>query len=182
MSLSLDVRDLIDHPGESRHVHVGEPVEGLATELARVADGAPVDADLLLESVVEGILASGAVSGTFVLTCARCLTPIERAFSVDVRELFAAAADAEGAEEYPLGAGEIDLEPMIRDAVVLAMPYSPLCRPDCLGLCPRCGGDRNLDECRCEPEPDPAWAPLAALDFSREPPADPAVLHDPREE
>ena len=174
MSVSLDVRDLVGRPGASRHVRVGEPVQGLATELARVPDDSPVDAELLLESVVEGILVSGAVSGVYVLTCARCLTPILQPFRVDVQELFAPGATDAGArveaDEYPLGDGEIDLEPMIRDAVVLAMPYSPLCRPDCLGLCARCGGNRNLGECTCEPEPDDVrWAPLVGLELPLEP-------------
>ena len=69
-------------------------------------------------------------------------------------------------EEYVLPAeGIIDLEPMIRDAVVLAMPFSPLCRPDCLGLCARCGGDRNLGECSCPPEVDERLAALAMIEF-----------------
>jgi uncharacterized protein len=52
---------------------------------------------------------------------------------------------------------------MIRDAVVPAMPFAPLCRPDCQGLCERCGGDRNSAECVCPPEIDSRWAPLASL-------------------
>ena len=177
MTLSLDVRDLVDHPGASRAVHVGERMAGLTTELARVPDEAPVDADLLLESVVEGVLASGAVSGTVVLTCARCLTPIEQEFHVDVRELFAPGAAPDDADEYPMKDGEIDLEPMLRDAVVLAMPYSPLCRPDCMGLCSRCGGNRNLGECTCPPEADTRWGPVGALELPDGP-----FPPDPREE
>jgi uncharacterized protein len=61
---------------------------------------------------------------------------------------------------------------------VLAMPFAPLCGPDCLGLCERCGGDRNLGECACEPEPDPRWEGLAGLELTLgaepEPPADPS--------
>ncbi len=163
MSIPLDVRDLVGQPGATRHVRVDEPVEGLRTELARVPDDLPLDAELLLESVVEGILASGEVSGTYALTCARCLTPVEQPFRLPVQELFAAdplLADADG---YPIAEGQIDLEPMIRDAVVLAMPYAPLCRPDCLGICERCGGNRNDGECTCAPEVDERWAPLATL-------------------
>jgi uncharacterized protein len=170
MSVTLDVRDLLGRPGASRRAHVREPVGGMRTELARVPDDAPVDAELLLESVVEGILASGDLSGTFALTCARCLTPVERPFRVDVRELFAPGVMAEDADGYPIADEQIDLEPMIRDAVVLAMPYSPLCRADCLGLCERCGGNRNVGECACAPEPDRRWAPLAGLVFPEEAP------------
>jgi uncharacterized protein len=168
MSIAIDVRDLIGRPGASRHVHVEEPIEGLRTELTLVHGETPVDAELLLESVIEGILASGGLSGTFVETCARCLEPFEQPFRVDVQELFAPGAEPDDLEEYPLRDGESDLEPMIRDAVVLAMPYSPLCRPDCQGICERCGGNRNLGECTCQPPADERWAPLAGLVFPDE--------------
>jgi len=156
----VDVRDLLDNPGASREVHVSEAIEGLATELVSVPE--PVRVDLVLESVVEGILASGPVSGTMMFRCARCLEPSGRAFRLQVAELFAPGA-GEGDDEYPVSEEEIDLEPMVRDTVVLAMPFSPLCRIDCRGLCERCGGNRNLGECTCGPELDPRWAPLADL-------------------
>lgn len=165
MTIAVDVRDLVGHPGASRSVHVEEAIEGLQTGLAQVAGQTPVDADLLLESVVEGILASGEVVGTYVETCARCLTPMQRPFRLRVQELFAPGAAPDDPDEYPLMQGEIDLEPLIRDAVLLAMPYSPLCKPDCLGICERCGGNRNLGECTCEPATDVRWAPLSAIRF-----------------
>jgi uncharacterized protein len=135
----VDVRDLLGQPGSSRQVQVADRIEGLATELAEVPS--PVRVDVLLESVVEGILVS-----------------------VQVTELFA-PAPAEEDDAYPLREGTIDLEPMVRDAVVLSMPFSPLCRHDCLGLCERCGGDRNLGECTCPPATDPRWAALEGLEL-----------------
>lgn len=171
MSVAVDVRDLLGQPGASREVRLDEPIEGLVTELARVPADREVHADLLLESVVEGILVSGEVRGEMLVSCARCLRPVEAPFELRVQELFApGAADAE--DGYPLGEGSVDLEPMIRDAVVLAMPFAPLCRPDCLGLCTRCGGDLAAGECACAPEPDERWAPLRDLtwpDGSAEP-------------
>jgi uncharacterized protein len=96
------------------------------------------------------------------LTCARCLKPFEMAFDLAVQELYAPEVEPES-DEYPLVEGSVDLEPMIRDAVLLAMPFAPLHSPDCRGLCERCGGDRNLDECTCGPEVDSRWAPLLEL-------------------
>ncbi len=160
----VDVRDLLGQPGASRQVHLAEPVEGLATELARVPPHLPVRVDVLLESVVEGILVSGPLSGEISYRCARCLKPFTEPFTVEVTELFVPGARDED-EAYPLGEGALDLEPMVRDAVVLSMPFSPLCRPDCLGLCERCGGDRNLGECTCGPEVDPRWAALSELEL-----------------
>ena len=164
MSISLDVRDLSHAPGSSRSVMIDEPVEGLATELARVPAELGVHADLLLEAVVEGILVTGSVRGLMVLSCARCLRPVESPFDLQVEELFTRGAGPDD-DEYPLVDGEMDLEPMIRDAVVLAMPFAPLCRAGCLGLCSRCGGDLNLDECTCPPESDARWAPLMGLEW-----------------
>jgi uncharacterized protein len=161
---SLDVRDLLGQPGASRRVSIAEPVEGLATELATVPPDDPVRADLLMESVVEGILVSGPVSGRISYRCARCLTAFTRDFAVEVSELFARTTVGED-DAYPLGEGTLDLEPMVRDAVVLSIPFSPLCRDDCLGLCERCGGDRNLGECSCGPDVDPRWAALSQLEL-----------------
>ena len=173
MSVEVDVRDLLGHPGTSREVHVERPVGGMATPLAVVPEDVPVGADLLFESVVEGLLVSGSVQGLMVLSCARCLRPFESPFDLSVQELFAPGARPED-DEYPVEEGAVDLEPMIRDSVVLAMPFSPLCRPDCLGLCARCGGDRNTGECTCPPEvADPRWEALSSphlhLDLDGEP-------------
>jgi len=101
------------------------------------------------------------------LWCARCLKRFETPFEVEVEELFVPGARPED-DEYPVVEGFIDLEPMIRDAVILAMPFAPLCRPDCRGLCERCGGDRNMDECTCPPRSDPRWAPLMGLDLGQD--------------
>jgi uncharacterized protein len=158
--LEVDVRDLVHSPGSARELHLSEVVEGLATELAMVPE--EVGAELFAESVVEGLLVSGTVSGVMALSCARCLRGFEAPFEVRVEEPFVPGAGPLD-DEYALADGFIDLEPLIRDAVIPAMPFAPLCRPNCRGLCERCGGDRNLGECRCEPRTDPRWAPLMGL-------------------
>jgi len=164
MTIPLDVRDLIGHPGDSRDVHLAEPVAGLATELASVPEDRTLAVDLVLESVVEGVLVSGRLTGVVVGSCARCLMAFEQPFDVPVQELFAPGAEPDDEHEYPLVEGHLDLEPMIRDAVVPSLPFAPLCRPDCLGLCERCGGNRNLGECACPPETtDVRWSALASL-------------------
>lgn len=167
MTVEVDVRDLVERPGSSRRIHVEETIAGLQNELARVDGERPVEADLLMESVVEGILASGPVAGVVALSCARCLKPFEDGFRVEVQELFAAAG-APDEQEYRIEEGMLDLEPMIRDAVVTSLPFAPLCRPDCLGLCARCGGDLNLKECTCPPEIDARWEALSRIRFDDE--------------
>jgi DUF177 domain-containing protein len=159
---AIDVRDLLDRPGSAKQVRVDEPVDGLRTELAAVDTEAPIEGDLTLESVVQGIFVTGTVGGRMTLRCARCLREFDSEFDVAMNELYVREPGPE--DDYALTDDlTLDPEPMVRDAVVLQMPFSPLCKPDCLGLCDRCGGDRNLGECTCGPETDPRWSALEAL-------------------
>jgi uncharacterized protein len=159
----IDVSDLLGHPGSSRQHRAAWPVDGLGTELAQVRDEAPVEADLLLESLVEGILVSGTLRGTLALRCARCLTGFEEPCSVEVHELFVIEPESD-TDDYPLDPeGLLEPDQMVRDAIGIELPFSPLCRPDCEGLCPVCGGDRNLGECPGHVEVDPRWAALEQL-------------------
>jgi len=161
---AIDVRDLLGQPGASKVAPLHDTIEDLGTELARVPDDVPVDGELLLESVLEGILASGHVAGTMSLRCARCLKEFSRAFDVPVAGELFTPRPAEGSDEYPLDpAGDLDPEPLVRDAVGLELPFSPLCTPGCLGLCTVCGGDRNLGECPGHEETDPRWSGLDEL-------------------
>lgn len=163
---AIDVRDLLEHPGSSKTVRVDEPVPGLSTELVEVSKEEPLEGDLTLESVVEGIYVTGSVGGRMSFRCARCLRPFERAFQIPLQEMVVREPGPD--DDYVLEPDlHLDPEPMVRDAVVLAMPFSPLCTPECLGLCERCGGDRNLGECSCTPQIDPRWAALER--FSEEP-------------
>ena len=165
MSLApIDVRDLIGQAGSSRTVQVTGTLDDLGTELAHVRETDPVHGDLLLESLVEGILVSGRVTGAMSLSCARCLKPFEQPFSVELHEMFVQAPE-EDTDDYQLEPeGFIDPEQMVRDAVGVELPFSPLHAPDCQGLCPVCGGDRNLGECPGDhPSTDPRWAELDTL-------------------
>jgi uncharacterized protein len=159
---AIDVRDLLETPGAARTVHVDETVPGLHTELADVPDDQPIEGELTLESIVEGIYVRGSVSGRFAMRCARCLKEFTRDFELGLEEVY--PRDPGPEDDYGLASDlTLDPEPMLRDAVVLEMPFSPLCRPDCLGLCPVCGGDRNLGECPGHDATDPRWAALEVL-------------------
>jgi uncharacterized protein len=160
---AIDVRDLLGQPGASKRQHVEAPVEGLRTELAQVPEDRPIEGDLDLESIVEGILVSGTLRGSLSLRCARCLREFDQPFEVEVHELFVRSPDPDG-DDYPLDPeGAIELDQMVRDAIGVELPFSPLCRADCQGLCPVCGGDRNLGECPGHAEADPRWAALDEL-------------------
>lgn len=132
--------------------------------LVEVPDGSPVRLQLRLESVMEGVLVSGTVETVVTAQCGRCLEPVRSVVVADVQELFGYRPDPEDDEAPTLAGDLIDLEPLIRDAVVLALPLNPLCADDCAGLCPGCGV--RLDD--AEPDhshesPDPRWAALAVL-------------------
>jgi uncharacterized protein len=159
---SIDVRDLLQNPGSARTVRVHEAVPDLRTELACVPEDEPIEGALTLESVVEGIYVTGSVVGRVSYRCARCLKEFDGGFDVQMNELFVREPTPD--DDYALEPDlTLDPEPMVRDAVVLEMPFSPLCTPDCLGLCERCGGDRNLGECSCTEPIDPRWSALEGL-------------------
>jgi len=137
------------------------PVAGLWVTAAGVPEDAEVTADVTLESVVGGISVVGVVSAPWAGSCRRCLAPTSGVVRVPVRELYTQGGD--GGETYPLHADMVDLEPLVRDGVVLELPVAPLCGADCKGLCPSCGANWNEGPCRCEAPPDPRWAALDAL-------------------
>ncbi|MEU7999598.1 DUF177 domain-containing protein [Catellatospora sp. NPDC049111] len=181
--LVLDTRDLPRGAGSMRAVHrvVPAPAE-LGLQLIGVPEGADLTLDLRLESVSEGVLVSGTVSGEVAGECARCLTDIGEPLTVPIQELFAYADSAtdETTDEDEVGRLQddmIDLEPTLRDAVVLALPVNPLCREDCPGLCSECGARwDDLPEDHSHEQIDPRWAKLGKLTGSSGPdePAEPA--------
>jgi len=162
--LRIPVADLLRRPGSTRAVHVEAPVADLAGPGAEVPVAEPVRVDATLEQVSEGIVVRGTIAARWQAACSRCLAPVEGEAAVHVDELYE-PAPLEG-ETYPLTDDIVDLEPLVRDALVLELPAAPLCRADCRGICPTCGADRNVATCDCvESEPDPRWAALRALDL-----------------
>jgi uncharacterized protein len=172
-SLVVGIADLRRRPGSRRRIELAVALDGLAVSTARVPDGAPVEVDLELEALCDGLVATGTVTVPWEGECRRCLEPVRSSSTTDVREIFEPRA-VEG-ETYPLGDDLVDLEPMVRDAALLALPLAPLCRPDCRGPAPdefpaAVEGEvpdapsGTLGE-PSEAPPDPRWAGLDALRF-----------------
>jgi uncharacterized protein len=163
--LVLDTRELGRRPGTMRAVHRTIEAPGdWGLELVRVPAGSPVELDLRLESVMEGVLVTGTVEVTVSAECGRCLEPVNDQLDLDVQELFAyQASDPE--DEQPLLTGDfIDLEPLVRDAVVLGLPLNPVCDEDCEGLCVGCGARlREVEPDHAHDDLDPRWAALSQL-------------------
>ena len=161
----VSVSEILGHPGLYRDITVRLPLPGVGNALARVTRG-PVEARLRAESVVEGILVTGPVQASVGYECARCLTPVTTDVALDLCELYVAPGHEAPPEEesYEVRGQEIDLEPMLRDNIALALPLNPVCRGDCRGMCAGCGRDLNQGPCDCsEEDMDPRWAELAAL-------------------
>jgi len=143
--------------------------EDLGLELIGVPQGEPVRLDLRLESVSEGVLVSGTVTAPIVGECGRCLRPIRDTLVVNLQELYAYehSITEETTEEDEVGRMQgdlIDLEPALRDAVVLALPNHPLCREECPGLCPGCGVHwDDLPVGHTHAQVDPRWSALSKL-------------------
>ncbi len=172
--LLVNVRELLRSPGARKHVDTTwTPAAGpVGTPVAAVTPGTPVHVVADIDSVVGGLLVSGRVTATVTETCVRCLAEFTDTVDVEVRELFALdPADAED-EGYAVVGDQLPLDTMVRDALVLALPAAPLHAPDCAGLCPTCGADRNRPlaapssdaDCGHDQAPvDPRWAALADL-------------------
>ena len=160
----VSVFDLMHRPGEMREksLDVVEP-EGYGNPVIGVRQGSTVQIEVRLESLHDGVLATGEVDTTAEGECVRCLIDIELPVEVDFQELFAYSVD--DAFDYAVHDDHIDLEPVVRDAVVLSLPFQPVCQDDCLGLCPQCGV-RLLDNPGHEHEApiDPRWAALTGLE------------------
>lgn len=130
-----------------------------------VPPGSPIQLELRFESVVEGVLVTGTAEVNLHGVCARCLQPIEFTELVDLMELFLyPGKEPDDKEASRIEGDEIDLEPVVRDAVVLDLPFTPVCRTDCAGLCPQCGQDLNQDPGHTHGNGvDPRWARLDDL-------------------
>ena len=163
----LDTRELGRRAGQLRAYVRDVPAPApLGIEVLGVPQGDPVHLDLRLESVVEGVLLSGTASAVVRGECSRCLDPVEESLEVEFTELFAYPASAtdettDADEVSRIVDDLVDLEPVVRDAVILALPPAPLCRDDCAGLCAGCGEKRvGLGPDHTHETMDPRWAAL----------------------
>jgi uncharacterized protein len=138
----------------------------LGLETIAVPGGEPIELDVRLESVTEGVYVSGTVHAALSGECARCLDDLADEIDVELSELFAypdsITDETTDADELPRVTDEmVDVEQVVRDAVVLALPLAPLCSPDCPGLCPECGEKRaELGPDHGHETLDPRWAAL----------------------
>jgi uncharacterized protein len=167
------MRTLGKRPGEYRDERrTATAPDGLGSGLVLVSAGSDVSLDLRFEAVSEGVLVTGSAVAPMTGECARCLDPLTSEVEVSFQELYRYLPDPgeeDGDVEERILNGELlNLEPAFRDAVVLALPLSPLCRDDCPGLCVECGakladvGPKHVHGDKV----DPRWGALAKLDLN----------------
>jgi uncharacterized protein len=163
----LDTREVGRRPGARRdYERVIDAPAQLGLDMIGVPEGSPLTLTVKLESVTEGVLATGTVTGELRGECGRCLNEFTDALDVEFVELFAypnsATDETTDADEVERLEGDhLDLEPVVRDVVVLSLPLTPLCRPDCAGLCSECGEPiDDLPEGHSHAQIDPRWAAL----------------------
>ncbi|MEV6399528.1 DUF177 domain-containing protein [Streptomyces sp. NPDC051907] len=180
--LVFDTHELGRRPGAlqrlSRTVDApGSPAVLGVEGVIGVPGGEPVELDLRLESVMEGVLVTGTARASAEGECVRCLEPLRQEVAADFQEMFSypdaddrgrgrAAEPGDDAEDESmifLEDGMFDLEPVLRDAVVLALPMQPVCREDCAGLCSQCGINLNEDPDHHHDAVDIRWAALQGL-------------------
>src|SRR6201995_1047317 len=142
--LVFDTRALGRQAGAAREETRTIPApDSLRVELAGVPEGAEMDLDVRLEAVHEGVLVTGTASAPVVGECARCLESLTSGVEANFQELYhyepSPDPDEDEDDVLLLDGDLLDLEPVLRDAVGLALPLAPLCSDDCAGLCPECG-------------------------------------------
>ncbi len=171
----FSVRDIVRRPGAQRTVSENFPAPAvLGTDLIGVPVGSDVRLDLSLESVQEGIWVSGTVHGTAVGECGRCLDEVRLDVAAPVQGLFehpdsrTAGEDEDSEDVFEFDGDSLDLEDVVRDAVVTSLPFTPLCDPDCPGLCDQCGARLADDPGHAHEVLDPRWAALQSLTDEKE--------------
>jgi uncharacterized protein len=177
----FDVRELGRRAGGMRQFERDVPAADLLGGKSTLdglytAEGADLLLDLRVESVVEGILATGRVTGSLVGECVRCLDPVEVEVEADFQELYyydAAELTPEEAQEAQLVVEElVGVESLVHDAVMLGLPLQPLCEEDCPGLCAECGARLADDPDHAHESVDPRWAALSGLTVRAPDPAE----------
>ncbi len=178
---TFNTHELARRAGEMKEYELDiEVAEKLGVDLISVPAGEIIEVDARLESVTEGILLTAQIFAVAKGECTRCLDPIEIEIERKIQELYYYAQKAQrpkkkktqeeddvGEDDELMMDGDImDLEPPIRDAIVLDLPINPLCRDDCPGLCPECGGKwAELPADHAHEVIDARWAGLSGLDL-----------------
>lgn len=158
----IDTRDLGRRAGAMQELtRTFDAPTSIGTDYVQVKEGEPITIWLRLECVIDGILASGQVQTLAKTECVRCLEPLEIDLQAEFQDMY--SYEPMGEDTFQMDGDLLNLEPALRDALVLELPQSPLCSDDCLGLCPDCGFVMKTDPSHGHESIDPRWQALQGL-------------------
>ncbi len=159
--LLVNVVELLRHPGTTKEIVATVDLLDLELGDPRVT-GASAEVALELDSLTNGITVHGTARAGWHGECRRCLRPLDGPLECVFDELW--QTTLEDPDAWRIEGDQIDLLPMVREGLLLAVPVGPLCREDCPGICVRCGTDLIEGECGCDPAPpDPRWSALEEM-------------------
>ena len=158
----INIADLLRHPGSSRDVAFTAPLAAVTVLDASVPGGTEAAVALRLESLNDGLTVTGTISSRWHGSCRRCLEPTTGPLEAHVNEVYSPHPVSD--EVWPLPTDQLDLYPLVSEALALELPLAPVCRPECQGLCPECGANRNRVDCGHRPNAgDLRWTALRDL-------------------
>ncbi len=146
--LRVNAAELLRRPGSEKSIDLHASVAEIGLHDERFHESDLVTVHLRLESLPDGIVVNGEVIAAWHGICRRCAVVATGVLRCEILELYQESVT--DPEAFPLEGEQLDLEPMVREVLVLDAPSSPLCRDDCAGLCPECGVDRNVTGCSCD--------------------------------
>ena len=160
--LLINIIEMTRRAGTLKDIEITIPVSTFDFADKRLNDETEIEIALQLESINGGIIVQGTVTGQSQLLCGRCLRNIEYANVASIDEMYQRVPD--NPDAYPIVGESLDLQPMVREMVLLSLPDTPLCKADCPGLCPQCGADLQSAPCGCQAQRlDERWAILDHL-------------------
>jgi uncharacterized protein len=165
--LRVNAAELLRRPGSEKTVEMQAALADLeVVDPNRFSDDAVVSVRLHLEALTDGIVVDGELSVPWFGVCRRCLARTGGTQVSEVHELYQRVVT--DPEAFELAGDQLDLRDAVRELVLLDVPSTPLCRPECAGLCLTCGANLNDERCNCAGAPtDPRWSALDELrDFS----------------
>jgi len=161
--LLVNAAELLRRPGSQKTVELQSSLAELeVVDPSRFADDAQVTVQLHLEALTDGIVVDGELQVPWHGVCRRCLIDTGGVQVSEVHELYQTVVT--DPEAFEIVGGQLDLRAVVRELVLLDAPSTPLCRPDCAGLCLSCGANLNDGQCGCSAPPaDPRWSALDSL-------------------
>ncbi len=164
----IDVSSLIQGAESAREIEITGELSSIEFGGALVEFISPLKLVAALKKASRGLTLRGEVKVEVKLRCSRCLKSFNYPLEFKADEVFALPEDLshlpDEVEAFPIHKGRIDLEPALKELIVLNLPFRPLCSEDCRGICPHCGKDLNVESCHCQQQADDVrWSALKKL-------------------